>query len=128
MIRLDTHIWAWWVDENPRLSPHHVDLIDQNRGDVTVSVISSWQVAKLVQLGRFELIGPLHEWLDHAVTFREVRLLDLTPRIGADSTQLPGEFHRDPSDQIIVATARLFNCPLLTVDRKILAYPHVKAI
>ena len=40
--------------------------------------------------------------------------------------QLPGEFHRDPADQIIVATARIHNCPIMTMDEKILAYPHVQ--
>lgn len=43
-------------------------------------------------------------------------------------TQLPGDFHRDPADQIIVATARIHDCPLLTVDDKILNYPHVKLL
>jgi PIN domain nuclease of toxin-antitoxin system len=23
MILLDTHIWIWWVDRNPRLTPNH---------------------------------------------------------------------------------------------------------
>ena len=39
---------------------------------------------------------------------------------------LAGEFHRDPADQIIVATARIHDLPLLTVDTQILQYPHVK--
>lgn len=33
--------------------------------------------------------------------------------------------HGDPADQIIVATARVFDSPLATVDTRILAYPHV---
>jgi PIN domain nuclease of toxin-antitoxin system len=52
----------------------------------------------------------------------------LTPEIAIESTQLPGEFHRDPADQIIVATARIYNCPLLTSDKKIIDYPNVKKI
>lgn len=51
-----------------------------------------------------------------------------SPRIAVESTQLPGEFHRDPADQIIVATARIYNCPLLTLDKKILDYAHVKLL
>jgi PIN domain nuclease of toxin-antitoxin system len=43
-----------------------------------------------------------------------------------ESSYLPGTFHRDPADQIIVATARVHNLILLTSDRKILDYPHVK--
>jgi PIN domain nuclease of toxin-antitoxin system len=39
-----------------------------------------------------------------------------------------GEFHRDPADQIIAATARFHGCPLVTSDRKILDYPYVDTI
>jgi len=39
---------------------------------------------------------------------------------------LPASFHRDPADQIIVATARLYDCPIVTLDEKILAYPYVQ--
>jgi PIN domain nuclease of toxin-antitoxin system len=30
MIVLDTHIWVWWVDENPQLSQRHTQLIQDN--------------------------------------------------------------------------------------------------
>jgi PIN domain nuclease of toxin-antitoxin system len=55
-----------------------------------------------------------------------VQLLQLSPEIAVESTQLPGSFHRDPADQIIVATARLYDCLLVTIDRLIRAYPHVR--
>ncbi len=63
-----------------------------------------------------------------ALNYPGIRLLDLTPQIAIESTQLPGEFHRDPADQIIVATARIHDCLLLTVDDKIINYPHVKLL
>lgn len=63
-----------------------------------------------------------------ALSYPGVRLLELTPEIAVESTQLPDKFHRDPADQIIVATARLHNCSLLTSDGKLLDYPHVHTI
>ena len=42
--------------------------------------------------------------------------------------RLPGEFHRDPADQIIVATARVHGCSLVTSDNKLLAYSFVPTI
>jgi PIN domain nuclease of toxin-antitoxin system len=45
-----------------------------------------------------------------------------------DSVSLPGEFHRDPADRLIVALARKLDAELVTADRKILAYSSVKAI
>lgn len=63
--------------------------------------------------------------MDTALAYPGIQLVEFTPAIAIESTQLPGEFHRDPADQIIVATARILECPLLTVDDKILKYPHV---
>jgi len=64
-------------------------------------------------------------WLTQALNYPGVQLLELTPQIAVESTQLPGEFHKDPADQIIVATARIYNSPLVTLDGRILAYSHV---
>ena len=93
-----------------------------------VSAISCWEVAKLVQYGRLELACPLEEWMEQALAYSGVHLLELTPRIATESTKLPGSFHRDPADQIIVATARIYDIPLLTVDSRILQYPHARTL
>ena len=63
-----------------------------------------------------------------ALSYPRVTLLEMTPAIAVESTILPGAFNRDPADQIIVATARILDCPIITTDQKILAYPHVKHI
>lgn len=127
MIVLDTHIWVWWVDGNSRLTPEQQDLLHQHEADgLGVSVISCWEVAKLVELGRLVLSCPIADWMEQALAYPGVTLLELTPQIAIESTQLPGEFHRDPADQIIVATARHYECPLMTADARILNYSHVK--
>lgn len=85
-------------------------------------------MAKLVERGRLQLTLPVENWLAQALALPGIQMLELTPRIVVESTQLPGEFHRDPADQLIVATARVYNVPLLTADGKILSYPHVQTI
>jgi PIN domain nuclease of toxin-antitoxin system len=127
MIVLDTHIWIWWVHGDPQLPATHRDYVQSHEEDgLGVCAISCWEVAKLVERRRLDLPVPVGEWLTQALGYPGVRLLDLTPAVSVEATQLPGVFHRDPSDQIIVATARLYHCPLVTVDREILAYPHVE--
>ena len=91
-----------------------------------MSSISCWEVAKLVQNGRLELPCPVSGWFAKALAYPGVQLTEISPAICVESTRLPGEFHRDPADQLIVATSRVMNVPLLTVDRKILKYPHVR--
>jgi PIN domain nuclease of toxin-antitoxin system len=126
MIILDTHIWIWWVDEAPKLSSANREIIQTHQDSgLGVSIISCWEIAKLVEKGRLSLTRPVNEWLDLALAYPGVELIDLSVPIILQSTQLEG-FHNDPADQIIVATAKFLNVPLLTQDTKILAYPDVE--
>lgn len=126
MIVLDTHSWIWWVNETPKLSPSNLKIIQthQSRG-LGISIISCWEIAKLVEKSRLSLDRPVSEWLELALAYPGIELVDLSLPIILQSTSLEG-FHNDPADQIIVATTKVLNVPLLTQDTKILAYPGVK--
>lgn len=127
MILLDTHVWVWWVNESSILTPAIRRTIQERQEDgLGVSIISCWEVAKLVERERLRLTMPVEQWIDQALAYPGVEMLELTPRIVVESTQLPGRFHRDPADQMIVATARVYDTLLLTADSKLLEYPHVK--
>jgi PIN domain nuclease of toxin-antitoxin system len=129
MIVLDTHIWIWWVHDEKRLSKSQLKAIEANQATgIGVSAISCWEVAKLVEYKRLVLPCLLIDWFKQALAYPGVRLLELTPEIAAESTQLPTPFHRDPADQIIVASARIHQCPLVTSDRRLIEYPHVELI
>ena len=105
-----------------------MDLLNAGEEPVGVSVISCWEVAKLVEYRRLELDRPVSDWIDTALACPRLELLPLTPAIAVESTRLPGAFHRDPADQIIVATARILGIRLLTEDSKIIEYPHVRLV
>jgi PIN domain nuclease of toxin-antitoxin system len=128
MIILDAHIWVWWVQADPRLTQQHQQWLRyyQSQG-LGVSLFSCWEVAKLVENQRLILPLSINHWLDAALAYPGVQCLNLTLPIVVESTQLIG-FHRDPADQIIVATARVFDAPLLTADQKILDYAHVQTL
>ncbi|MHB1675966.1 MAG: PIN domain-containing protein [Sulfuriferula sp.] len=57
-----------------------------------------------------------------------VRFLPVDIDITMKSVALPGEFHKDPADRMIVATARKLGAQLVTKDEKIRKYRHVKTI
>ena len=129
MIVLDTHVWVWWVQGDPRLRKSDIERIEGAEATgLGVSAISCWEVAKLVEHGRLTLPRSIDDWISLALAYPGMELLPLSPRIAVDSTQLPGTFHSDPADQIIVATARVLGCSLMTADHKIRAYPHVTVI
>ncbi len=50
------------------------------------------------------------------------------PAIPIEDWDMLNSYEKDPADRIIVATARVSNCPIVTVDRKILNYSHVNCI
>jgi PIN domain nuclease of toxin-antitoxin system len=129
VILLDTHVWVWWVHDDPRL-PAEVRLaLDLGTsGGLAVSAISCWEVAKLVEFGRLDLDLDVPGWLELALGPSGVRLVGLDPRISAEACALPGTFHRDPADQLIVATSRLLDFPLATCDEKIRHYPYVRLL
>ena len=81
----------------------------------------------MVELGRLTLSLVVDEWLAAALAYPGVPQLELTIPIIIESTKLTG-FHRNPADQLIVATAKIHECPVLTADAKILAYPEVQTL
>lgn len=128
MIILDTHIWVWWIDDNSRLTTKYREYIEEYQSQgLGISIVSCWEVAKLVEKKRLVFSCSVNEWLETALAYPGVQLLNLTLPIVVDSTQLNG-FHSDPFDQIIVATARNYGCPMLTVDAKILNSSGVETL
>jgi PIN domain nuclease of toxin-antitoxin system len=121
---LDTHSLVWLIDGDESLGKESRRRIEQATapGSILISAITPWEIAMLVQKGRLELALPLRKWFEEVLESRIISIAPLLPEIAIDSAMLPGEIHRDPSDRIIIATARHHNLPLLTMDRKILSY------
>jgi PIN domain nuclease of toxin-antitoxin system len=128
MILLDTHIFVWWIDNSPRLSQSYRQILQERQDDgLGISIYSCWEIAKLVEYGKLELKFSIEDWLEIALSHPNLQSIDLTIPIIIKSTQLPG-FHKDPADQIIVATSIILGIPLLTADEKIIAYPGVTTL
>ena len=129
MILLDTHTWIWSHSATKLLSDNVKILIRQTQTDQrAIASISIWEFAMMVTKGRINVKIDPKRWLNNAIGKSGLQVIELTPEIAMESGNLPGGFHKDPADQIIVATARTHNLTLLTKDRKIIDYPHVKAI
>ncbi len=127
MILLDTHVWIWWVHDADSIPAGLRAALELNAWNgLAVSAISCWEVAKLVERGRLELPADIHDWFDMALGGSGIVVVPLSPAIALASTMLPAGFHRDPADQIIVATARVHDFPLATCDEKIREWNHVR--
>ncbi|NOY70136.1 MAG: type II toxin-antitoxin system VapC family toxin [Deltaproteobacteria bacterium] len=129
MLLLDTHVWWWSLTEPERLSATVIKTIKQTKPyQRAIASISIWEFAMMAVKKRIELKISASKWLFRAIHDTGLRVIELSPEIAVESCSLPGDFHKDPADRIIVATARVHNLSLLTKDRKILDYPNVKAV
>jgi len=130
MILLDTHVWLWWLHSPEQLSERSRTLltIGENQNTLIVSAISVWEIALKHSAGKLPLPLPVNEWFAIAKTRPGITIEPLDPLDAIASTQLPGDFHKDPADRIIVALAYRRNIELITCDQKILNYPHVKTV
>ncbi len=131
MIVLDTHTLVWWASgDNGQLSVAAAQAIDAEMpgGQIMVSSISAWELAMLVARGRVALSMDVGQWLSVVSQVEVVNFVPVDNDIAVKSIELPGEFHKDPADRIIVATARKLGAPVVTADEKIRAYPHVRTI
>lgn len=120
-ILLDTHVWWWWVtgESGPSSAQRRILARISPETPALLSDISLWEVATLVSLERLAVTVPLREWLESAAAPPLVQRCAVSPAVAAATAALPDDFHRDPADRIIVATAQIHGATLLTKDKRI---------
>ncbi len=123
-ILVDTHALVWLLAGSSRLGQSARQGLERAAREATVlvSAITPLEIAMLVAKGRLTLNRDVGEWVTQALALPGIRLAPLAPEIAVASTRLPGELHGDPSDRILVATARHHGVPLLTADEALLHY------
>jgi PIN domain nuclease of toxin-antitoxin system len=136
MILIDTHIWIWWANGSSRLPLSYRGAIENSKDGIAISVISCWEFAKKIEKESRKSLDDrtlilsvsVDEWIEAACRLPRLTIIPLTPEIVLESTRLPEDYNltnTDPADQIIIATARIENLPLMTEDAKIKPYKHV---
>lgn len=131
MIVIDTHVLLWWVNGDTVSDAAQSALQaerDNRDGLILVSAISVWEIATLLREDRLRLAMDLEDWLAAVAEIDAVRFAPVDNTVAIHSMRLPGNFHADPADRMIVALARHHGVPLVTADRRIRNYPHVRAV
>ncbi|GIK78470.1 MAG: type II toxin-antitoxin system VapC family toxin [Thermoleophilia bacterium] len=116
-VLLDTHVWFWWCASPWRLSDRAATAID-SAGTILVSAVSCWELGMLAAKGRIAFDRPIETWVRQALARPGLRALPLGPRAATLAGTLePAEFHGDPADRMIYASARDEGAVLVTRDR-----------
>jgi len=127
-VLLDTCAIIWIVSDPDQLSDAARKIVTDPEISVFVSAISCAEIACLARKGRIEVTPHWRTWFDAAVENNGWSVLDIDLETVQEAFSLPGDFHRDPADQFIVAAARMRHMSIVTADRKILDYPHVRTL
>ena len=125
---LDTHAWIWAQESPEKFGRRARALLEDISNSVSVSAIAALEIARLIFLRRIQLAESASAWIADSVRSLGGQWLDVTPQIAAEAYELPANFHKDPVDRVLVATARVHNLTLITADELILRYPHVKTL
>ncbi len=128
-VLIDTHIWIWWLTGQRELSSkkhEYLDSLAQAGHPPSLSAISLWESQMLFCKGRLTLSIDFASWLSQAADPEVIRLVPLDSSVVIALNELPGNFHGDPADRIIVATARAHSLTLMTEDKGIRRSKSVK--
>lgn len=124
---LDTHAWIQRALGEPLPSVVERTLTENSDG-LAIADVSLWEAAKLVELGRLELAVSLAEFFRLAVT-SDLTVLPISPAVAERVATLEVDgFHRDPADQLIVATALVHRLRLVSDDSRIRQWGKVPMV
>ena len=121
---LDTHVLVWWLLGEGPLAPEQEAALEsaETGGEVLgLAAVSLWEIAKLCERQRLVLATTPDAFLERIEADRRIAVLPLNGRVALESTRLGSRFHRDPTDQLIAATARVHGLRLVTADERIRA-------
>ena len=127
-VLLDTCCIIWAAADPVKLTPRVVAVLESSDSEVYVSAISCAEIACLAERERIVLDRHWKVWFNEVIDLNQWPVIDVGLDIVQEAYSLPGAYHRDPTDRIITATARLRGLSILTADDKILSYPHVSSV
>ena len=119
---LDTHIFLWWLFDDPKL-PSGIRMYLKNRNnEAFVSSASVWEIATKFRIGKLPDAGSVAKNVPEWIVKAGFEPLFITH----EHAQQAGSWehsHRDPFDRMLAAQAHIENMPLISVDDQIRMFP-----
>jgi PIN domain nuclease of toxin-antitoxin system len=116
-VLLDTHAVLWWQGDTAELSAKARRAIDEASARL-VSPVTFWEITMLIEKGRVALDRSTAAWVNDFLAGDRIGIAELTPAAAVAAGEL-ADFHGDPADRMIVASALATGSALITKDRKI---------
>jgi PIN domain nuclease of toxin-antitoxin system len=113
---VDTHLFLWAVNGDPRLAAEHAEILQARRG-LIISAASIWEIAIKRSTNKLRIDGDILE----VIRARAIPILPINEVHAARVEHLP-HHHRDPFDRLLIAQAQVEGLTLMTSDRHLSAY------
>ncbi|MCK5802636.1 MAG: type II toxin-antitoxin system VapC family toxin [Lentisphaeria bacterium] len=126
-ILLDTHVWIWSQESPEEFGAEALALLSAPDTKMYVSTVSSLEISRLIWGERLALAGSLRTWIRESLAMLLAETAPLSHESSVLAYELPGDFHRDPADRMLVATAMAHDYLFMTADERILSYQHVRS-
>jgi PIN domain nuclease of toxin-antitoxin system len=114
---LDTHIFLWWTQNDPRLQSKHLQSIGSPENIVYLSAASAWEIGIKRKIGKLAFAGSVSD----AIGRHRFEPLAISVEHAEAAGSLPA-IHSDPFDRLLIAQAQIEGLTLVTVDQQILLY------
>jgi PIN domain nuclease of toxin-antitoxin system len=112
---LDTHTLLWFIAGSASLSAYARSLIEDAANEKFVSIVSIWETAIKVSIGKMSLSAPFDVLFPHQLQTNGFGLLSVKVEHTSVVTTLPFH-HRDPFDRLLIAQAIEEKMTLVSVD------------
>jgi PIN domain nuclease of toxin-antitoxin system len=115
LLLLDTHAFLWFVWGDPQLSPSARALIEDDANRKFVSMVSIWEMAIKVGIGKLTLARPFEDFLADRLDGNGFEILPIDRMHVARIASLPLH-HRDPFDRLLASQSVTETMSLLSAD------------
>ena len=113
-ILIDTHIFLWFINNDPKLSPTAKTPLEWDV-ELLLSVASLWEIAIKVSTGKMTLPKPFEIFIPEQLQQNDISVLPIETNHLTYVTTLPFH-HRDPFDRLLIAQSIVEEIPIVNVD------------
>ena len=117
---LDTHVVLWYAEDSLKLSDKAKNAIMNENAEKYVSIISAWEIAIKLTKNQLTIDGGLSEYF--RITDKNGFVTLPVERAHLNLIQTLSDYHKDPFDRLIIATAIAEKMTIITVDENIHKY------
>ena len=117
---LDTHAVIWYFEDSVKMPVMIARLIDDPFNKKFISVASLWEISIKLSTGKLDIQLSFDALLD-AIESSELSIMPIKNNYLKRLSTMPF-IHKDPFDRLIIATSKIEDMVIVTIDENIQKY------